>query len=207
MAVLPLEPAPDLRAPLTPRRVAVLSVHTSPLDQPGTGDAGGMNVYVRELSASLAQAGVDVRVYVRRWADHLPDRVRVEPGFEVVHVSAGPADEAGQHLTFLVDVSDPTLFSVVPSISATGDLTFDAHRRRLLRGVGDRGLEGAGEGAALGIDVHRGKVAEPAAGRESLARGRGSRRAWWDLPKRATRAAFAAVAATPNECLCRPVPS
>ena len=68
--------------------VAVVSLHTSPLAQPGTGDAGGMNVYVRELSASLAQAGVDVRVYVRRWADHLPDRVRVEPGFEVVHVSA-----------------------------------------------------------------------------------------------------------------------
>ena len=41
-------------------------MHTSPLAQPGTGDSGGMNVYVRELSASLAQAGIDVRVYVRR---------------------------------------------------------------------------------------------------------------------------------------------
>ena len=39
--------------------VAVLSLHTSPLTQPGSGDAGGMNVYVRELAASLAQAGVD----------------------------------------------------------------------------------------------------------------------------------------------------
>ena len=45
--------------------VAVISMHTSPLAQPGTGDSGGMNVYVRELSASLAQAGVDVKVYVR----------------------------------------------------------------------------------------------------------------------------------------------
>ena len=60
--------------------VAILSMHTSPLAQPGQGDSGGMNVYVRELSASLAQAGVDVRVYVRRWADHLPSRVRIEPG-------------------------------------------------------------------------------------------------------------------------------
>ena len=38
----------------------------------------------RELVGSLAQAGVDVRVYVRRWADHLPDRVRVEPGFTMI---------------------------------------------------------------------------------------------------------------------------
>ena len=40
------------------RRLAVLSLHTSPLAQPGTGDGGGMNVYVRELSAALARAGV-----------------------------------------------------------------------------------------------------------------------------------------------------
>ncbi len=41
------------------RRAAVLSVHTSPLDQPGTGDAGGMNVYIVEVSKRLAQAGVE----------------------------------------------------------------------------------------------------------------------------------------------------
>ncbi len=41
-----------------PRRVAVLSVHTSPLEQPGTGDAGGMNVYVVETSTRLAERGV-----------------------------------------------------------------------------------------------------------------------------------------------------
>ena len=43
------------------RRLAVLSLHTSPLAQPGTGDGGGMNVYVRELSTALARAGVDLR--------------------------------------------------------------------------------------------------------------------------------------------------
>ena len=37
------------------QRVAMVSLHTSPLDQPGTGDAGGMNVYVLELSKQLAQ--------------------------------------------------------------------------------------------------------------------------------------------------------
>ena len=55
------------------RRLAVLSFHTSPLAQPGTGDSGGMNVYVRELVSALAQAGVPCDVYTRRWADDLPD--------------------------------------------------------------------------------------------------------------------------------------
>lgn len=83
--------------------VAVISLHTSPLVQPGTGDSGGMNVYVRELSASLAQAGVDVRVYVRRWADGLEERVRIEPGLEVVHVDAGPVDLPKEDLPKVLD--------------------------------------------------------------------------------------------------------
>ena len=71
-------------------RVAVLSLHTSPLVQPGHGDAGGMNVHVRELFSSLAQVGTDATVYVRRWTGDLPDVVEVEPGFRVVHIDAGP---------------------------------------------------------------------------------------------------------------------
>lgn len=72
------------------KSLAVLSLHTSPLAQPGEGDSGGMNVYVRELVSSLAQAGVQCRVYVRRWHPDLAETVVVEPGFTVVHVDAGP---------------------------------------------------------------------------------------------------------------------
>ncbi len=36
-----------------PRRVAMISVHTSPLATPGVGDAGGLNVYVAELAKRL----------------------------------------------------------------------------------------------------------------------------------------------------------
>ncbi len=57
-----------------------------------------MNVYVRELVSALAQAGVVCRVYVRRWSDDLPERVAVEPGFDVVHVPAGPVDLAKEDL-------------------------------------------------------------------------------------------------------------
>ncbi len=85
------------------RRLAVLSLHTSPLAQPGQGDSGGMNVYVRELVSSLAQAGVQSDVFVRRWDDTTPDIVEVEPGFRVVHVEAGPADLAKEQLPDVVD--------------------------------------------------------------------------------------------------------
>ena len=72
-------------------RLAVLSYHTSPLAQPGTGDGGGMNVYVRELSSALARLGHEVDVYTRRDNAHVRDLVVVEPGFRVHHVTAGPA--------------------------------------------------------------------------------------------------------------------
>jgi D-inositol-3-phosphate glycosyltransferase len=85
------------------RSLAVLSLHTSPLAQPGTGDSGGMNVYVRELVSSLAQAGVECSVYTRRWRADLPDVVDVEPGFRVVHIDAGPYDVAKERLPELVD--------------------------------------------------------------------------------------------------------
>ncbi len=84
-------------------RVAMLSLHTSPLVQPGGGDAGGMNVYVRELVASLAHGGTDATVYVRRWRDDLPKRMTVEPGFEVVHIDAGPLELGKEELPEVVD--------------------------------------------------------------------------------------------------------
>jgi D-inositol-3-phosphate glycosyltransferase len=72
------------------RRLAVLSLHTSPLAQPGTGDGGGMNVYVRELAAALARAGVSCDVFTRAQSPALPAVVEVEPGLRVHHVAAGP---------------------------------------------------------------------------------------------------------------------
>ena len=78
------------RVPTRPRRVAVLSVHTSPLEQPGTGDAGGMNVYVVETSTRLAALGVEVEVFTRATRSDLPPVVELAPGVTVRHVTAGP---------------------------------------------------------------------------------------------------------------------
>ena len=71
-------------------RVAVLSVHTSPLAQPGTGDAGGMNVYVLQSALELARRGVEVEIFTRATTSADPPVVRVAPGVLVRNVVAGP---------------------------------------------------------------------------------------------------------------------
>jgi len=68
----------------------MVSLHTSPLDQPGTGDAGGMNVYVVELSRRLAGLGSEVEIFTRATSSALPPRVELTPGVTVRNVAAGP---------------------------------------------------------------------------------------------------------------------
>ncbi|MFN8075459.1 MAG: D-inositol-3-phosphate glycosyltransferase [Kineosporiaceae bacterium] len=79
-----------------PRRVAMLSVHTSPLEQPGTGDAGGMNVYVLETARRLARRGTEVEVFTRRTSGDQPPSVEAAPGVTVRHVTAGPFEGLGR---------------------------------------------------------------------------------------------------------------
>jgi D-inositol-3-phosphate glycosyltransferase len=73
-----------------PRRVATLSVHTSPLEQPGCGDAGGMNVYVTEVARRLAQQGIEVEIFTRATSSDLAPTEELAPGVLVRHVTAGP---------------------------------------------------------------------------------------------------------------------
>lgn len=72
------------------RRIAVLSVHTSPLAQPGTGDAGGMNVYVLQTALQLARRGVAVDVFTRATSSSDEPVVQVAEGVTVRNVVAGP---------------------------------------------------------------------------------------------------------------------
>ncbi|MFF9059774.1 D-inositol-3-phosphate glycosyltransferase [Streptomyces sp. NPDC101213] len=81
---------PRLRLHRRPRRVAMLSVHTSPLHQPGTGDAGGMNVYIVELAQRLAAINIEVEIFTRATTGGLPPTVELAPGVLVRHVDAGP---------------------------------------------------------------------------------------------------------------------
>ncbi len=88
--------------PSTGQSLAMLSMHTSPLALPGQGDAGGMNVYVRELVSALAQAGVNCTTYTRANRPGLPEVVQVEPGHQVVHIKAGRFDLPKESLPSIV---------------------------------------------------------------------------------------------------------
>lgn len=68
----------------------MLSVHTSPLEQPGTADAGGMNVYVVETARRLAQRGVAVEIFTRATDGSQAEMVQLAPGVLVHHIPAGP---------------------------------------------------------------------------------------------------------------------
>jgi len=71
-------------------KIATLMVHSSPLDQAGTGDAGGMNVYVVETAKKMAQAGVFVDIFTRANHPELPESVEIADGVNVKHLVAGP---------------------------------------------------------------------------------------------------------------------
>ena len=101
-------------------RVAMLSLHSSPLAQPGAGDGGGMSVYVHELATALSRAGVDVDVLTR--ADHpeQPPVVELGPGLRVVHLDAGPRRSLSH--ADLVELVDPM---VAAASSYLADSTVD----------------------------------------------------------------------------------
>ena len=82
-------PASSLDGPAV-ERVALVSVHTSPLDQPGTGDGGGLNVYVLQIARRLAERGVEVDVFTRASSADQPSTVTIADGVAVHHVEAGP---------------------------------------------------------------------------------------------------------------------
>jgi len=71
-------------------RIASLMLHTSPLEQAGTGDAGGMNVYVVESAKRIAESGVQVDIFTRANRPNLPGKVEIAAGVNVVHLEAGP---------------------------------------------------------------------------------------------------------------------
>jgi len=72
------------------RRIAILSVHTSPLHQPGTGDSGGMNVYIAETAKRIAARGIEVEIFTRATSLSEPEVTELAPGVLVRHIPAGP---------------------------------------------------------------------------------------------------------------------
>ena len=92
----------------TSRRVATLMVHTSPLDQAGTGDAGGMNIYVVEAAQNMAAQGVKVDIFTRRTNSEIADVVDVALGVRVIQLNVGPVS----------GVTKEQLPKMIPDLSA-----------------------------------------------------------------------------------------
>ena len=89
--------------------IAMLSVHTSPLDSPGrTKDAGGMNVYIRELATELGRRGNSVDIFTRQTHERTPKIVQLAPNVRVIHIQAGPKTSLHKN----------SLFPYIPSFVA-----------------------------------------------------------------------------------------
>ena len=143
-------------------RVAMISLHTSPLDQPGTGDAGGMNVYVIELSRRLAAQGIDVDVFTRATSSELPQVVEAFDGVHVRHVAAGPfegltkGELPGQLCTFAREVLR------AEAIQPLGHYDV-VHSHYWLSGQVGRARPRPVGRAARALDAHHGQGQEPGA--------------------------------------------
>ncbi len=89
--------------------IAMLSVHTSPLDSPGrTKDAGGMNVYIRELATELGRRGNTVDIFTRQTTTRTQKIVQLAPNVRVIHIQAGPNSPLHKN----------SLFQYIPSFVA-----------------------------------------------------------------------------------------
>jgi D-inositol-3-phosphate glycosyltransferase len=71
-------------------RIAVFSVHTSPLARPGGSKAGGLNVYVLQLARQLLAHGCEVDIFSRATQPNAPEVVEIEPGLRSISIVAGP---------------------------------------------------------------------------------------------------------------------
>lgn len=126
----------------TVRSLAVLSMHTSPLAQPGTGDGGGMNVYVRELSASLARSGVRCEIFTRADDPARRETIDVEPNVRVHHVAAGPlAPVAKEQLPALVAPWADAVGARIAKLTVEGRGVDAIHAHYWLSGVAGHTLK------------------------------------------------------------------
>ena len=88
-------------------------VHTSPLDQPGIGDAGGMNIYVVENAARMAAMGVSVDIFTRRHNSSLPEIVELSAGVRVRHLNIGAVQATKEELPALIPALSDAFLAVV----------------------------------------------------------------------------------------------
>ena len=73
-------------------KIAILSVHSCPVGNPGTKDTGGMNVYIRELAQELAAQGISVDIYTRVHDPEDAQIIELGQNARLIHLRAGEDD-------------------------------------------------------------------------------------------------------------------
>ncbi|GAB4123129.1 MAG: glycosyltransferase [Roseiflexaceae bacterium] len=122
-------------------RIAMLSVHSSPLANLGGKEAGGMNVYVRELARELGRRGIGVDVFTRTQDPSTPTVIALDRGVRVVNLHAGPAAPYDKNwlLAYL-----PEFINRVRCFADGEDLSYDLiHSHYWLSGEAALGLRRA----------------------------------------------------------------
>jgi len=108
-----------------PRRVAMLSLHTSPLAPLGGRETGGMNVYVHEVAARLAALGVAVDVFTRRASASEPavtEFAHTGARARLIAITAGPKSRIEKEEMF--DLTS-TFADGVDAFRAREDIAYD----------------------------------------------------------------------------------
>jgi D-inositol-3-phosphate glycosyltransferase len=103
------------------RRVAVLAYHSSPLEEPGVGDAGGMGVYVRAVAAAHAAAGIHTDIFTRA-TSRLGGTVKVSPRVRVIEIGGGPRQRLPKEV---LPQYIPEFASNLKAFAATQHITYD----------------------------------------------------------------------------------
>ena len=81
-------------------RIAFLSVHSSPLGQPGLGDTGGMSIYIRELTREMAAMGHTIDIFTRSENLDTPKIIDLAPGVRLIHIKAGEQADIDKLLVY-----------------------------------------------------------------------------------------------------------
>ena len=152
-----------------PRRVAMISMHTSPLATPGVGDAGGLNVYVAEVARRLGERGLKVDVFTRAEDPDVDEIVEIHEHTRVISLPAGPREM----------VSKESLISLLPEFSARVQSRIDSydvvHSHYWLSGLVGLDLQDLLRHPARAHHAHNGPGEERIARRWSGRRAGGSR--------------------------------
>lgn len=88
-----------------PLRILLVSLHTSPDDDPGTGDVGGMNVAVRATALELGALGHTVDIVTRRTSPEQASAHAIAPNVTMHHLTAGPVERRvkGDHEAYIAE--------------------------------------------------------------------------------------------------------